>query len=368
MKLKPLSDFVYYLHYLNYIQRWQKADYKKKVKETHPPRLTQEQKDQIKAYWGDLYDSEAAYESFYNLFTESFDPRYLPENLYYLFIDPYLNKGQAAKILDDKNLYDYILHDIRRPRTVARIVEGELYDASFQPISPKTFFFLCNGYDKIIVKPSILTSSSSGIIILDKEEYGKLISFISNLRKEDNYIFQEYIEQHEELSALHASSINTIRLLSLNWKGRTIVLSGIVRMGVNGSTVDNFTVGGIAVGIQDSGRLKKYAYNLSGRKFDRHPQGEYFDNHYVPNYQDLVKLCKSLAPRFTSVSRLISWDFAIGKDGLPILIEVNLKCGGFDFHQLTNGPVFGDIAKEILAEIFSNRRNKLLRWWYNKII
>ena len=369
MRLKPIKDFFYNLHYLNYMKRWQTADYKKKENETRPPRLTNDQKEQIKSYWGYLYDSEAAYEAFYNQYTESFDPRFLPENLYYLFIDPFLNDSEAAKVLDDKNLYDYLLYDVKRPTTIARIVHKEIYDSDFQPIAFEEFIHQCLKYDKIIVKPSVLTSSSTGVMILKKKEYLEKLSCLVNNKqsKQDSYVIQEFIEQHEQLGSLHADSINTIRLLTLNWKGQVKVLSGIVRMGVDGKAVDNASAGGIFVGLDDSGRLKQFAHNTCGKRFDRHPQGASFYGHYIPNYQELVELCVFLAPRFSSSSRLLSWDFAIGKDGHPILIEVNLHCGEIDFHQISNGPIFGDTTKEILDNVFSSRLYRFFRWWFNKI-
>ena len=355
----------HFLRYLSLISQWQKENYKREESQTNSSRLTEKQKEQIKSYWGHLYDSEIQYETFYNQYNDSFDPRFLPGNLYFRFLGPYLTTIRTARIIDDKNLYDYLINDIRRPVTVARVVHGECYDEKFQPISIFNLIRLCGKFDKVIIKPSVLFSGSSGIIVLKEEDYKtRLPQLIS---KGKNYIIQEFIEQHEELSSLHIDSINTVRLLALNWRGNVKVLSGILRMGVNGSKMDDYSVGGISVGIEDSGRLKHFAYNLSGKRFDKHPQGEYFDAHYVPNYQELVKLCTYLTPRFAAVSRLVSWVFAIGKDGHPFLIEVNPVCGELDFHQLANGPIFGDTGKEILDIIFRNKRNRVYRWWFNRV-
>ena len=50
---------------------------------------------------------------------------------------------------------------------------------------------------------------------------------------------------------------------------------------------------------------------------------------------------------------MISWDIAIGEDELPVLIEANLYFGQLDFHQLNNGPLFGEDTEEILHEVFA---------------
>lgn len=57
--------------------------------------------------------------------------------------------------------------------------------------------------------------------------------------------------------------------------------------------------------------------------------------------------------------RLISWDIAIDENDSPVLIEANLFVGELEFHQLNNGPIFGEETEDILKEVFqSNKRIK----------
>ena len=76
----------------------------------------------------------------------------------------------------------------------------------------------------------------------------------------------------------------------------------------------------------------------------------------IPNFHECVDLVKQLAPRFVSVSRLISWDIAISEDSHPILIEANLSFGEIDFHQMNNGPIFGEMTDEILDYVINNNK------------
>ena len=50
--------------------------------------------------------------------------------------------------------------------------------------------------------------------------------------------------------------------------------------------------------------------------------------------------------------KMVSWDFAVNEHGNPIMIEANLCLGELDFHQLNNGPLFGEDTKKILDEVF----------------
>lgn len=155
------------------------------------------------------------------------------------------------------------------------------------------------------------------------------------------------------MSKLNESSVNTIRLLSfLDKNGKVKIYSSVVRMGVNNSKVDNASSGGITCGIEEDGRLKPIAYSANGQKFDEHPNTHMkFNSIVIPNYSKLEELVQRLhikLPHF----RLLSWDFAVDVENDPILIEVNLRYGELDFHQLNNGPVFGNDTKKILDEVF----------------
>jgi hypothetical protein len=100
------------------------------------------------------------------------------------------------------------------------------------------------------------------------------------------------------------------------------------------------------------------AYNIRGKRFDKHPQGAMFSSIIVPSLEKCHKIVKSQALRFIGLSRLLSWDFAIDEDGEPVLIEVNLTYGGVDVHQMSNGPVFGDMTEAVLNEVFKKKNRK----------
>lgn len=126
-------------------------------------------------------------------------------------------------------------------------------------------------------------------------------------------------------------------------------------MGVGGSRVDNTPYTSLFCGIDDDGGLKKYAYNMNGFRFERHPNGVVFSDVKIPNFGSCITFVKTLAPRFIRFSKLTSWDVAIGEDGQPILIEVNLCYGQLDYHQYTNGPIFGDLSEELVNTIFGKQ-------------
>ncbi len=169
-------------------------------------------------------------------------------------------------------------------------------------------------------------------------------------------VVQEGLTQCATLSKINASSINTIRLLTLlHRNGSVKIYSVILRMGVGDSKVDNASSGGITVGVENNGRLKPVAYNAAGERFEEHPTTHAkFNDYVIPNFEIIKQLVKQQATHLPHF-RLISWDIAIDENEEPIIIEANLHFGEIDFHQLNNGPLFGKDTEEILKEVFGNR-------------
>lgn len=152
---------------------------------------------------------------------------------------------------------------------------------------------------------------------------------------------------------MNPTSLNTIRVISLFFKGKIHILSSVLRIGTSGSRVDNASAGGIVVGIDNKGCLKEYAYGSKKRVvYKNHPDsGIIFKGYEVPKFEDIIKIIERESINYPHF-RLISWDFAINENGDVIFIEFNLKNGQLDIHQLTNGPLFGDLTDEVLEEVF----------------
>lgn len=199
-----------------------------------------------------------------------------------------------------------------------------------------------------------------GILVCEKDTDRKEIEDFLNSTSND-IVVQEGLKQSEQMAYLNSSSVNTIRIMTLLRKNGSVkICSSCVRIGLEGSKVDNASSGGIVVGVSEFGQLNKIAYDPDGKSYSAHPSsGVKFDNIVIPSYdkvKDVVVREALSTPQF----RLISWDIAIDEREEPILIEANLFVGELEFHQLNNGPIFGDETEEILNEVFSSR--KIIRY------
>lgn len=281
---------------------------------------------------------------------------YFPDDWFYDYVDAKLNKWKLCRIIDDKSLYDLYFHDVNRPKTIASCHEGQWLDGQYCLTNLKSVAGYCLDNKRVIIKPSRGSSGGHGISFW--QEGDEPIEQL--LIKYDNCVVQQIIEQHDDLKALHSDSINSIRIMTIFLDGEVKILSSVLRIGVGKAKVDNISSGGVACGIDKNGYLKEMAYNAKGKCWDGHPDGLVLKGRKVPSFEECCVVCKRIAPRFVRFARLISWDFSIDKKGSPLLIEVNLCGGELDFHQMCNGPIFGDEAttKEMIDRFFTKKKKR----------
>ncbi len=321
--------------------------------------LTKTQIKEIQDFYKNYTETDLVFHEFYTQKTGLFFKNYIPDNIYYCKVDPFFNDWKAASFLDNKCYYDnWYFKGINMPKTLAKCINGmwmTLQDDEFCFVSKEQACALISQYD-CFIKQATLSVGGHGVHKINKgssvDEIAKILNSLGN-----DIVVQRAIVQSEEMCRLNPTSVNTVRVLSFLDKDGTVkVYSVIVRMGINNSFVDNASSGGITCGVEQDGRLKPIAYAANGTKYDCHPTtGLKFNDVVIPNYSKLTSLAKKLHKDFPHF-RLLSWDFAIDKNDEPLLIEVNLCYGELDFHQLNNGPLFGEDTNKILDEVFKKTK------------
>ena len=310
-------------------------------------------KKQYKEYWKKYKKVSPRWGWYYASRNGVYDPRYIPNTLYYSKIDQHFNDRKLGWGFNDKNYYSLIFSGVKQPEIVIRKINSLLYDENYILLTLEKAIKKIEAETEIVCKPALETGSGRGIRFWEpKRDEREIYDFLLDKTQKD-FVVQKVIRQHKELNKIHDSSVNTIRICSLLMEDGVHILSSCLRMGVNNSRIDNVTSGGISAGIDKNGMLHKYAYTYySGEKMDAHPQGFVYEGFTVPSYDraiDLVKICHPIIAHF----RLVSWDIAIDEGGDPILIEANMRKGGINLHQFDNGPLFGELTDKVLDEVFS---------------
>src|SRR5690606_899382 len=126
-------------------------------------------------------------------------------------------------------------------------------------------------------------------------------------------IVQEYIRQHPGIAAISGCAVNTVRLLTLRTRaGEVPAVSAAMRFGVGNAHVDNWSAGGVAVGVDHrSGRLMECAFDKRGHRFERHPDTQFrFAGYEVPFWPQVLQMAEEVQ-RGLDFYRLIGVDVAV---------------------------------------------------------
>lgn len=201
--------------------------------------------------------------------------------------------------------------------------------------------------NKIILKP-IQGHAGRGIMLAECTNDGiniqtsKTIIKLTELQITSTYIAQEVIEQHPTIAEFSSLSVNTIRIVTLyTMDGEIVLVSGSMRFGQGDAFVDNWSAGGVSVGVDiDTGTLKKYAYDKHGNRFNEHPVSmKKFEGFQIPAWDEVVKIARRIQEA-SPFYRLVGCDVAITESG-PVLIEANAN-PDIVYQEQTSGPILED--------------------------
>ena len=97
------------------------------------------------------------------------DPRYIPSDLYYYELLPYLNNLPFYFALEDKNYLDLRFPDVKQAPTVCRRIAGEYYDETMALIGPDDAARLCMEREgALFIKPALYTAFGDGASQVDR--------------------------------------------------------------------------------------------------------------------------------------------------------------------------------------------------------
>ena len=168
--------------------------------------------------------------------------------------------------------------------------------------------------------------------------------------KEKRLFLEGYVIQHSAISAFCKESVNTIRILTFNYKDYSEILFATLRVGNGTADVDNFHKGGMAILIDlETGKLVGEAIDKKLKHYKVHPKSKLkFDGFQIPNW-GIIKKTVLEASKVNSHIHIVGWDVAVTEDGCT-LIEGNRR-PGFDIIQVVSKRGRKDIMKRVLAKI-----------------
>ena len=317
-----------------------------------------------------LSDTNRKYYRIYSKYIGE-DINIMPDDVCHMVVEPILNPVKYRYFYSDKNMFDRVLSlkfdKTITPKTYIRNINGIFYDINYDKLSKENLCFteLCVS-NRIVVKPSVGSSSGNSILFFEKRgnkfiggedgEQELSLSLLDRIFKE-NYVIQEAVKQSAYISQFSSTSVNTLRI-HVYWSvktGEIHILNTIIRLGKEGSLLDNVHAGGCFVGIDvNSGKLSNKTLNQYGVQFDTFNNIDFKNNTYViPNFEKVKEFAKKVGECISHLN-IIALDVMLDEDNQPKLIEYNIGAFGLWVFQFTGKTAFGEFTDEIIEYCMKN--------------
>ena len=300
------------------------------------------------------------------------DPEFVPADIYYTELLPYINSFDLYYASSDKCYQDYWFPEVRQAQTVCRRISGLYFDAAMHMIPEREAVRLCLGHEGgLVIKPSVYSSNSFGIHMVDPSccDEEEILGIFNDVGAD--LIAQDRIMQHPRHADLNPASVNTVRVnSSLTGEGLCIPSSSI-RVGAPGEARVSVGSGGFFAEILDDDSLSRNAlidsveWKDPGRGREEKMQhtmkwtadganGRYDAGFRIPAMDKIRSQVRMLHPRLAHF-RWIGWDWTVDEEGEPVLIEFNGSPGIIVSQMISARPVFGEMTGWILEDYFIHR-------------
>lgn len=195
-----------------------------------------------------------------------------------------------------------------------------------------------------------------GVAKMTREEAVSAEKLYEKLKKENMFV-EGYVKQNSEINRLCSASVNTIRVMTFSYGGKSQILYAAMRIGNGINHCDNFHQGGMGCSLDiETGKLIGKAVDKDLNCFEVHPVSKVkFDGFQIPNW-DKAKEMVLEAALVNDKIHVVGWDVAITEDGATF-IEGNRR-PGFDLVQVLSQRGRKDIMRTCLNVINENEGTK----------
>lgn len=325
--------------------------------------LTRSQAREVRAYWKRLTGKRVPliWHKFMYSRRGEFHVNYMPTSLFRISLIYRANQYGYKSAYADKNMLDVYLPDVKHPKVILRNMNGYFYIGK-TAVSREEAIAHCQNLSGCLIKPTLQSHGDgvrklqviNGVTSIEGLTVAQLFD-----RYKKNFCVQEFVHQHEAMSALNPSSVNTIRVVTYRSGMEVLVVYTVVRIGRSGSEIDNESAGGISTIINKDGTLGKYAYGRPGvDKVEKTDSGVVLEGYKIPSYDKALEMVKQQHLQLPFFD-IIGWDVAIDEDAEPVLIEWNITP---ELSQSANGPALGEYTERIVTELMKRENNRNKRW------
>lgn len=294
--------------------------------------------------------------------------KYVNPSLYYYYIVPFLTKMQFVYAYDDKCLYSKLFPNMKQPKTIVKNMDGRFFvldNSSYSgesEITVDSAVEYLRSNERCIVKPS-MSWGGEGIQLIFPATMDKM-----NLRNllvsyGKNFIVQEVLRNHETLSLLNETSLNTCRIYTYRRvnSNQYVFLGSVVRFGGEKSFCDNASYGGGFCRVNFDGLVDDKIFRYKCFDHDSLRQSKGIERLYIPKFDEMVKCCMKLHEGLP-YNDLVGWDVTLDEKEEIVLIEYNYAADA-ELLQISGGPMFGEYTDELMEQLTQPTTEDMIGVW-----
>lgn len=311
---------------------------------------TAEQAEEARRYWKELTGKRWPlwWHRLYASYTGKWDPRYIPEILFAVRLEPNSSRRCDRDALADKNNLALFIQGggLRVPGVYVRC-SGGIISRSGVHLDMDEATKMLENIGPCVIKRTRDSDSGRDVAVVDFKngvdaDTGKTIESIIASMGAD-WVCQERVRQHEGIDAIYPGSVNTLRIVTYMTDKGVGASPVTLRIGQGGAKVDNAHAGGMFVHVDEYGWLSGEAFTECQKRYTKHPDtGTVFEGCKIFGVVDVVEAAKRCHLAVGEFG-FISWDVCIDDKGKPVLLEVNLASQAVWFPQMAAGKsMFGD--------------------------
>ena len=247
----------------------------------------------------------------------------------------YLTRGKNAefvRLMNPKESWDKFEIKTDFNRTFSDYLKRDWVD--LQTDSFEAFDALVHKHPMVVAK-LINELGGKGLECLRLADFADSRAMYDHCMANKQYLIEEFVSQHPEIAALHKQSLNTMRMVTFQRGGRSVLVYCVIRIGRGESTVDNTSSGGMSVFVDvDTGKLLTPGVDKKDHIYTEHPDtGVTLKGYQLPCFE-AAKAMVLEASKVVPEMGYIGWDVSINDQNEPLLIEGNAYAG----HILSQVP------------------------------
>lgn len=256
---------------------------------------------------------------------------------YYQFQMYNMNDKEKSTIIT-RGVNNSIMKKYNNPKEIYKFEDKVTFNKLFDKYLNRDWIYLkeasvddfkkyLNGKDYVIVKPLDL-SCGKGVDKINVKNVN-VDDLYNKLIESGQTLVEDVARQNRVLDDIYPYSVNTLRVVTLNYK----VVTAYLRIGNNKNVVDNFNHEGMVTAIDvDTGMINYPAIDKDTNVYQEHPMThKKIVGVKIPMWDEVKKMCEDASHVVPSV-KYVAWDVCLGPDK-PCLIEGN-DFPGHDLYQL----------------------------------